>query len=363
MSSNTGFKTLITARFDRDALASINDRIEEPVYSGFGVSSRKLDEDELIEALQGIDILISEFEPVSARVIAAAASLKIIGCCRTGPEASVDVEAATERSIPVLYTPGRNAVSVAEFTVALMISAARRLAEVYHLLKYTDELTGVSYGDKAGDRKGVTSEWSLDPEAPFNRFQGPELAGKVVGLVGYGAVGRAIAERLKGFRMRIRIFDPYVTDAQARAEGVENVSLEQLAETADFVVMAAKVTEETHGLFSAAMFDRMKPTAYFINTARAALVDYDALLRALSGGGIAGAALDVYPEEPIPSDSPLRSLPNAVLTPHLAGASIDIPRHHSRIIVEGIRQALSGERPTIIKNPEAWERCYLAGRP
>lgn len=348
--------TLITARFDRDALGALEGALEPVSYSGFGVSGEKLAEEKLIAALAGKRILISEFEAITDGVMEAADELELIACCRTGPEASVDIDAATRRGIPVLYTPGRNAVSVAEFTLALMVDVARHLSEVHHLLKYTDELTEVSYRDKRGDRHDITSEWSLDPDAPFNRFQGPELAGKLLGLVGFGAVGREVARRARAFGMRVQAADPYLEPAVLSAEGVEKVSLARLAESSDFIVMAAKVSEETRGLFSAEMFDRMKPDAYFINTARAALVDYDALYRALSRWKIGGAALDVYPEEPIPPSSPLRALGNVVLTPHLAGASLDIPRHHSRIIVEALREVLSGRRPASIKNPEAWER-------
>ncbi len=346
------FNTLITARFSKEALAPIADRLGSVRYSGFGVSSKKLTEDELIGSLQDTQFLISEFEPVTEKVLDACRDLALIACCRTGPEASVDVEAATRRGIPVLYTPGRNAVSVAEFTFALMLNVARHAAEVHHLLKYTEELTQVSYEDKPGDRTEVTSEWSLDPDAPFNHFQGPELDGKVLGLVGFGAIGREIAARARAFGMTILAFDPYVSKEQAASLGAEVTNLKRVAAESDFLVMAAKVTEETRGLFSREMFARMRPSAFFVNTARAALVDYDALYDTLREGRIAGAALDVYPKEPIPSDSPFRTLSNVVLTPHLAGASTDIPRHHSRIIVEAIAKLLAGEKPGPLKNPE-----------
>lgn len=360
MKTERRYRMLVTARFDRSALEGLSGRLEGVAYAGFGVRGEKLSEEELGEALQGVDILVSEFEPVSDSVMDHARDLKLIACCRTGPEASVDVEAATRRGIPVLYTPGRNAVSVAEFTVALMIDVARHICEVHHLLKHTEELTEVAYADKAGRRSAVTSEWSLDPEAPFNHFQGPELDGKVLGLVGYGAVGREVAVRARAFGMRVCIFDPYVSDEAARGDGVERLRLEELASTSDFVVMAAKVSEETRGLFSAAQFERMKPQAYFINTARAAIVDYEALYRVLAERRIAGAALDVYPEEPISSKSRFRALENVVLTPHLAGASLDIPRRHSRMVAAALIEAFSGRPPAAMRNPEAWPRSSFA---
>lgn len=362
MRNERDYRMLVTARFDRSALEELSGWLAGVAYAGFGVRGEKLSEEELSEALRGVDILVSEFEPVSDRVMSDAPDLKLIACCRTGPEASVDIGAATRRGIPVLYTPGRNAVSVAEFTIALMIDVARHVCKVHHLLKYTDELTEVAYSDKAGERRAITSEWSLDPGAPFDRFQGPELDGKVLGLVGYGAVGREVALRARAFGMRVRIFDPYVTDEVARSGGVERVDLDNLASSSDFVVMAAKVTVETRGLFSAAQFERMKPGAYFVNTARAALVDYEALYRALAERRIAGAAIDVYPEEPIAPESRFRELENVVLTPHLAGASIDIPRRHSRMIVAAVYEALSGQQPAALRNPGAWARSPFAAR-
>jgi D-3-phosphoglycerate dehydrogenase len=174
-------------------------------------------------------------------------------------------------------------------------------------------------------------------------------------MVGCGAIGREIARRAKAFDMHVITFDPYVPTAVLDDIGVQPVSLEELARVSDFVAMTAKVTPETTGIFSAALIRAMKPTAYFINTARAALADYDALYEALNAGRIAGAALDVYPMEPIPEDSPFRELDNVVLSPHLAGASIDIPRHHSRMMVDDLLLAFNGKQPSRLLNPEVWE--------
>lgn len=353
-------RMLVTARFNRDELQRLGSVVDDVRFAGFGVTSQKLTEDQLARELQGIDVLISEYEPITQQVLEAAPQLKLIGCCRTGPAASVDIAAATERGIPVLYSPGRNAVSVAEYTIGLMISAARHIAKVHHLLRHTSELTQVRYTDKAPERLNVTSEWSLDPRAPFNRFQGPELAGKTLGLVGCGAIGQAIARRATAFDMRVVTYDPYVADEVLDEMGVRRVDLEGLTAESDFVAMAAKVTPETMGLFSADLIRAMKPTAYFINTARAALVDYDALYQALKQGAIAGAALDVYRQEPMPEDNPFRELDNVVLSPHLAGASTDIPQHHSRMMVDDLLLVFNGEKPARLANPDAWATSRFA---
>jgi D-3-phosphoglycerate dehydrogenase len=350
------YDLVVSARFERSELERISDSVPNVRYAGYGVTGEKLPEDALIAALEGADLFVLEFEQVSRRVLETASKLKAIGCCRTGPEANVDIGAATELGIPVLYTPGRNAVSVAEYTIGLMISVARHLAEAYHLLRYTEDLTEVHYSDKTTERLSVTSEWSIDPRAPFNRFQGPELSGKTIGLVGFGAIAREIAVRARAFNMAVTAYDPYVSANAFGELGATSVSLDEVAGGADFVVMAAKVTPETTGMFSRRHFSLMKPTAYFINTARAAVVDYKALHEALAQKRIAGAALDVFTEEPMLSTNPLRALSNVLISPHLAGASRDIPRHHSRIMVDDLALVLSGKRPRFLKNPEVWDR-------
>ena len=354
------YRMLITARFEKVELERLQSHILEVNFAGWGVTRNRLNEDELKEQLANVEILISEYEPITRSVLESAPQLQLIGCCRMGPEASVDLATATELGIPVLYTPGRNAVSVAEYTFGLMLSLARHIHKVHHLLKYTSELTRVNYEDKTPDKLTVTSEWSLDARAPFNRFQGSELAEKTLGLVGCGAIGREIARRAKTFEMNVIVYDPYISDAVLKELGATAKTLTDLAQKSDFVVMAAKVTPETTRMFSAELIRALKPTAYFINTARAALVDYDALFQALKSGKIAGAALDVYPQEPIAEDNPFLKLDNVVLSPHLAGASLDISKHHSRMIVDDLLSVFSGRKPIRLANPEVWEKSRFA---
>lgn len=232
-----------------------------------------------------------------------------------------------------------------------MIAVARHLAEAHVQLRHTRELTAAS-----GAQREVTSEWSLEPSSPFARLQGPELHGRTAGLVGFGAIGRKIARRCLAFGMDVVAFDPYAPPEAFAETGARSAGIHEAAAAADFLVLAAKVTTESTGVVSADVIRAMKPSAFFVNTARAALADYDALVDALREGRIAGAALDVYPLEPLPPDSPLLELDNVVLSPHLAGASIDVPRHHSRQIVDDLLRALDGERPRHLLNPHVWER-------
>ena len=144
-------------------------------------------------------------------------------------------------------------------------------------------------------RRDATAQWSLDPGAPFDTFQGPELFGRTIGIVGFGLIGQEIARLGCGFGMTVLVHDPYVSHAVLDAYDAQPLALLDLAARSDIVAVAAKVTPKTRGLISAPVLRAMQPTAYFVNIARAAIVDYDALLDVLKSGAIAGAALDVYP--------------------------------------------------------------------
>lgn len=354
-------KALITARFDSTELGRLTANGFEVEQAGFGLTGIKLDQRELITKFSDIDVAIIEFENITEEILKVSKKLKIMACLRNEPAASTDIAAATALDIPVLFTPGRNAVAVAEYTIGLMLSIARSIATTHHLLRYTDELTSVSYSDKAGERKGVTSEWSMDPDAPFQRFQGVELMGKTVGLVGAGFIGQEIAKRACALGMKLIAFDPYANSDQLAKLNIELVTLEKLAAESDFVVMAAKVTPESTGVFSAAAFALMKRSAYFINTARAALVDYQALYQVLAENKIAGAALDVYPTEPLPGDSPLRKLSNVVLSPHLAGATAEVVKHHSKMVVDDLLMMKAGKIPSRVANPQVMDQFMKTG--
>ncbi len=354
-------RAFITARFDKSQLDRLLKNGFEIKQGGFGLTGVKLSQAELIENFRDVDVAIVEFENITSEVISASKSLKIIACLRNEPAASTDIAFATDKGIPVLFTPGRNAVAVAEYTLGLMISIARSIPTTHHLLRYTEDLTAVSYSDKAGDRKNVTSEWSMDPGAPFQRFQGDELMGKTVGIVGAGFIGQEIAKRVSALGMNVIAFDPYANAENLARLSISLVNLETLAKSSDFVVMAAKVTPESTGVFSAKQFAQMKSTAYFINTARAALVDYDALTQVLAENKIAGAALDVYPTEPLPSNSSLRKLNNVILSPHLAGATVQVVEHHSKMVVDDLLDVLNKKTPKRLANPQVFDQFIKNG--
>lgn len=343
---------LVTANFDSAALDRLRNELNMDIeYAPIAEREGRLPEDEFKERVRDVDVLIVGYEGVSASVIDAAVELRIIACARGGPDANVDIEAATERGIPVLYAPGRNAVSVADFTWGEILSVMRNIAQAHHLL-HTGTYTGTPRADAAsgGAREDVT--WGMGQDSPYVNLKGPELEGKTVGIIGMGAVGREVATRAQGFGVTLLGFDPYIDEETMAEHDTEKVELAELLRESDVVTVHVPVTESTRGLIGTDEFASMKESAYFINNARGVIIDQEALLEELRTGGIRGAALDVYDMEPIPNDHPLLDRDNVVTTPHLAGAAEEVITRHSTMIVDDIDALLSGESPTYVANEE-----------
>jgi D-3-phosphoglycerate dehydrogenase len=273
---------------------------------------------------EGATLLICEADKVAGPVLER--PLLAIGSTRGDPT-NVDVPGATAAGIPVLHAPGRNADGVAELAVALLLAVTR------HIIPADQDVRG--------------SEVYRDGTIPYQRFRAHEIKGRTAGLVGLGAVGRATRWRLEGLRMRVIAADPYSPEATH--------SLDDLLAEADVVSMHAKVTPETAGLIDRKAIRRMKPGTVYLNTARAALHDVDALTEALVDGHLAGAGLDHFEGESLDPSHPLARLPNVVLTPHIGGATYDTEANHTTMIADDIVRLLAGERPTHIVNPEVLE--------
>lgn len=253
--------------------------------------------------------------------------LVALASCRGDPN-NVDVPAATKAGVPVLRAPARNADAVAELGVALLLAATR----------------GVLRAD-ADVRAG---EIFRDGTIPYQRFRAWQLAGRTAGLVGLGAVGRAMRWRLQGLGMRVVAHDPYAPDA--------TYSLEQLLEVSDVVSLHAPVTPETTGMIGEAQFAAMKEGVVFLNTARAQLHDTDALVAALHSGKVGAAGLDHFVGEHLPVDHPLTTFGNVVLTPHIGGATYDTEANHTQVIADDLCRLLAGASPRNIVNPEVLDR-------
>jgi D-3-phosphoglycerate dehydrogenase len=304
------------------------DRLKEladVVYDPFivPVPLRLYSDEQLAErvAAEGATILVCEADRVGPKTLDQ--PLRVVGSTRGDPN-NVDIAAATERGIPVLNAPGRNADAVAELTVGLLLAAAR--------------------GIVGADRDVRAGNTYRDGSIPYQRFRGWELNGRTAGIVGYGAIGRALAWRLAGLGMKVISSDPYSPEATHK--------LDDLLAEADVVSMHAPVTPETAGMMGAEQFARMKDGAIYLNAARAALHDTDALVAALQSGHLAGAGLDHFEGENLAVDHPLTQLPNVVLTPHIGGASYDTEANHARMMGDGIAAVLSGQRPAHCVNPE-----------
>ncbi len=326
-------KALVTAELSADGQARLEAFGYDVVRTGWGVTRQVLDPEDLVAAGRAATLLVVEIETVDGAVLDALPDVRIVATARGAPS-NVDLAAATARGVPVVHTPARNAASVADFTMGLIIAQCRSLA------RGQDHLRRVG--------------WHVDGEVPYLHFRGPELAGRTLGLVGYGAVGREVARRAAGgFAMRVLVSDPYVAAPDPPAQAASLIEL--LAES-DVVSLHCPLTPETTGLIDAAALKAMRPHAVLVNTARAAVVDEVALVHALGRRAIAGAALDVYWHEPLPREHPLLTLDHVTLTPHLAGAADDVVIHHSAMVVDDVERILAGRRPHHLANPEVWER-------
>jgi D-3-phosphoglycerate dehydrogenase len=304
-----------------DLLHELADVVYDPFITP--VPLRLYNDEQLAErvAAEKATILICEADRVGPKTLDQ--PLIVVGSTRGDPN-NVDIAAATERRIPVLNAPGRNADAVAELTVGLLLAAAR--------------------GMVAADRDVRAGDVYKNGSIPYQRFRGWEIAGRTAGLVGYGAIGRAVAWRLRGLGMTVLAYDPFADDATS--------SLDEVLTQSDVVSMHAPVTPDTTGMIGEKQFAQMREGAIYLNAARAALHDTDALVDALASGHLAAAGLDHFEGERLAPDSPLAQLPNVVLTPHIGGASYNTEANHARMMGEGIAALLRGERPAHCVNPE-----------
>lgn len=242
----------------------------------------------------------------------------------------IDVDAATAHGIVIATTPGMLDEAVADYTFALLLGSARRIHTAH---------ASMSVGEWA-------PQW------------GHDVHGKTLGIIGCGRIGTAVARRATGFNLRVLACDPVPNEA-AKKFGVEFVPLDSLLAQSDFVSLHAAVTPETQGLIGEAQLYLMKPDAYLINTGRGALLDEAALARALNEGGIAGAAVDAFVEEPLPKEHTFRTAKNLLLAPHQAAFSNETGRKVSAACAEAIVDLMHGQRPKMVLNPKVFDSPNL----
>lgn len=289
--------------------------------------------DVLIKEAAASDGLLSLLtDRIDGALLDAAPRVRVVSNYAVGYD-NVDVDAATVRGVVITNTPGVLTETVADFTMTLLLAAARRLVEAD---RYT--------------RAGKWKSWM-----PM-LFLGQDIHSATLGLVGLGRIGAAVARRAHGFGMKILYYDVIRREDLERDLGLEFTSLEDVLRQADFVSVHTPLTVQTRHLISAPQLRLMKRTAVLINTARGPIVDPDALYQVLASGGIAGAGLDVFEVEPVPADHPLLTLENIIVVPHIASASVETRTRMALMAAENLLTTLAGRRPPNLVNPDVWER-------
>ncbi|AXN41387.1 2-hydroxyacid dehydrogenase [Peribacillus butanolivorans] len=305
-----GLKKLVEAGIDVTVREWIHENLEQLQKDNltieYGGSEVVELPDSLLEDIETFDIVITQFAPINTKLILAASNLKLIGVLRGGTE-NVNEALAKDRNIEVINTPGRNARSVAEFTVGLILSEIRNIARSHASLKQ--------------------GKWRKDfPNGAFV----PELEERTIGLIGFGNIGQLVGRFLNGFDARIIFYDPYYKGQN----DFEQVDLNTLLAQSDVVSMHGRLTEETKDMIRYQHFQQMKNTAIIVNTARSGLIKEDDLIQALQNNEIAGAAIDTFDHEPLGDNSPFLQLDNVTITSHMAGSTNDAFRNTPKKLAE-----------------------------
>ncbi len=269
---------------------------------------------DLARALENVDaVIVRSTSRITRESLRFARRLRVIGRAGVGVD-NIDVDAATERGIAVLNAPSGNTVSAAELAFALLLALVRRVP--------------------AADRSMKEGEWDR------KRYSGIELYGKTLGLVGAGRIGSEVARRARAFGMRVVAYDPFLSAERAKALEIELAPLDKVLERADVLSLHVPLTDTTSRMIGEAQLSRLRPGTFIVNAARGGVVDEAALYRFLAEDRLAGAAIDVFAEEPLPPDHPLRSLPNVILTPHLGAATAEAQQNVALEIADAVRSAL-----------------------
>ncbi len=314
----------------------------------YGVGNR--DEARLKNDCLGCEMVVLGDDEAGADTINAWADsgMKFIGVAK-GTPVTVDNEAIKARGLQLSYTPGRNAVAVAEYCMGMMIAATRNMAVA---------VTGLQKGEHLGDpvadiydypdKKDVT--WGpLDEKHPYTDYGiGFELHGKTLGLAGFGAIGALVGKYALAFGMKVLAYDPFVSEEKIAAAGAKKVDLDTMLAESDIVSIHLPVLPDTKNSVNKTWFTKMKKTAWLVNSARAAVIDERDFVEALQNGDIAGAAIDVYWQEPVPANHPLLKMRNCLCSPHMAGLTTDIPGWSGEIMAQDVLAYCRGEERTHI---------------
>jgi len=297
--------------------------------NGFEIERReKVDAD----GLKGFEAIVVGVQRITREMLLNS-SVKIIAKHGVGVD-NIDLEAATELGIPVTVTPNANAVSVAELTIGFIFALSKKLIDLHN---------------------------NLYQKRQFVSNVGLELHGKILGIVGFGSIGKEVAKRALCLGMRVLVYDPYVEESNLRELGVEKTELDELLRQSDFVSLHVPLNESTRHLIDREKISLMKRTAYLINTARGGVVDEKALAEALKSGQIAGAALDVFDVEPLPADSPFFDCPNVIMTPHVGAHTYEAILRMNMMAAESIVDFFNGKIPKHVVNRDVITKLIEKG--
>jgi len=297
--------------------------------NGFEIERReKVDAD----GLKGFEAIVVGVQRITREMLQNS-SVKIIAKHGVGVD-NIDLEAATELGIPVTVTPNANAVSVAELTIGFIFALSKKLIDLHN---------------------------NLYQKRQFVSNVGLELHGKILGIVGFGSIGKEVAKRALCLGMRVLVYDPYVEESNLRELGIEKMELDELLRQSDFVSLHVPLNESTRHLIDREKISLMKRTAYLINTARGGVVDEKALAEALKSGQIAGAALDVFDVEPLPADSPFFDCPNVIMTPHVGAHTYEAILRMNMMAAESIVDFFNGKIPKHVVNRDVITKLIEKG--
>lgn len=337
-------KMALCTPIPEDKLQEIREYCEVTVCGELKHGKGNVTEEMTKEECMGSELVVLGDEYANGQTIKewAKAGMKFLGVAK-GTPATVDYGAIAEAGLELSYTPGRNRVAVAEYTIGLMIAAARKM---------TLSAAGLSKGEHTGeacdiydvpDIKNVTFG-PLDEKHPFTDYGiGFELYGKKMGIAGYGAIGREVAVRARAFGMEVLAYDPYLDPEKIKADGAVPTDLDTMLSESDMVSIHLPVIPATKDTVNKEWFDKMKPTAILINTARAYVIDQKDFVEALQNKTIGGAAVDVYWKEPVPVNHPLLSMRNVICTPHMAGLTTDVDGWSGKMMGDEVLAYLKGE--------------------
>ncbi len=338
-------KLALCTPLPEEALAKIKETCDVTICGELKHGKGNVTEEMTKEECMGAEIIVLGDEYAGADTLQAwiDAGMKFIGVAK-GTPATVDYDTIANAGLQLTYTPGRNAVAVAEYCMGLMIAVARNMCKAVTGLKMGEHL-GAPVDDiyDVPDVKNVT--WGpLDENHPYTQYGiGFELYGKKLGLAGYGAIGREVGMRAKAFGMELLAYDPYLPADVIEATGARAVDLDTMLSESDIVSIHLPVLPSTRGIVNKDWFSKMKPTAIVVNTARAAVIDQRDFVEALQNKVIGGAAIDVYWQEPIPANHPLLKMDNVLCSPHYAGLTTDVDGWSGRKMAENVFAYLEGK--------------------